>query len=165
MKLRIPISPLWVSMFKAFNTQAGSLVFSEVYGALQSRTFEGQENPLALIQAAKLYEVQTYCSLTNHMWDGYWMLANGDAWNRLTPRLREIVEAEFDRSCQDERDDLTKLSPALRGDLVGLGMQINPVDPSGFQRVLQQSGFYSEWRSKYGETAWTQLEKYVGTLA
>ena len=165
MKLRIPISPLWVSMFKAFNTQAASLVFAEGYNALQAKTMDGQENPLALIKAAKLYEVQSYCSLTNHMWDGYWMLANGDAWIRLPPRIRDIVEAEFDRSCQDERDDLTRLSPELRGDLVSLGMQINAVETESFQRVLQQAGFYAEWRTKYGETAWKLLEKGVGVLA
>lgn len=165
MKLRIPFSPLWTSMFKAFNTDAVKLTFNEVYAALQARTADGQENPLALIHTTKLYEVQTYCSLTNHMWDGYWMLANAQAWSRLPPRLRDIVEGEFDRSCQDERDDLVRLSPNLRGDLVDLGMEINPVDTASFQRVLQQSGFYAEWKGKFGDTAWRLLEASAGDLS
>ena len=40
------------------------------------RLVDGQENPLALIDAAKFYEVQKYCSLTGHMWEGFWMVAN-----------------------------------------------------------------------------------------
>src|SRR5665213_2275939 len=79
-KIRVPVSPLWTSMFKAFEASPASINFSEVYSALQSKVVDGQENPLAIIATAKLYEVQKYCSLTNHMWDGFWFLANGKAW-------------------------------------------------------------------------------------
>ena len=54
-------------MFKAFDAAPASINFNEVYSALQTKVVEGQENPLAIISTAKLYEVQKYCSLTNHM--------------------------------------------------------------------------------------------------
>src|SRR5262249_51763956 len=73
-KIRVPVSPLWTSMFKALDASPASINFSEVYSALQTKIVEGQENPLALISTAKLYEVQKYCSMTNHMWDGFWFL-------------------------------------------------------------------------------------------
>jgi TRAP-type transport system periplasmic protein len=72
MKLRVPVSPLWTSMFKALDASPASINFNEVYSALQTKIVDGQENPLAIISTAKLYEVQKYCSLTNHMWDGFW---------------------------------------------------------------------------------------------
>ncbi|MFX5705523.1 TRAP transporter substrate-binding protein DctP, partial [Acinetobacter baumannii] len=72
MKLRVPPSPLWTSMFKAFDAAPTSINFAEVYSALQTKIVEGQENPMAIISTAKLYEVQKYCSITNHMWDGFW---------------------------------------------------------------------------------------------
>src|SRR5271157_1640895 len=75
-KIRVPISPLWTSMFQAFGASPISINFSEVYSALQTKIAEGQENPLSLIEIAKLYEVQKYVSMTSHMWDGFWMLAN-----------------------------------------------------------------------------------------
>ncbi|MFL5036387.1 MAG: TRAP transporter substrate-binding protein, partial [Microvirga sp.] len=59
-KIRVPPSPLWTSMFKAFDSAPMSINFSETYSALQTKIAEGQENPLAIIQAAKLYEVQKY---------------------------------------------------------------------------------------------------------
>ena len=68
-----------------------SINFNEVYTALQTKVVDGQENPLAIISTAKLYEVQKYCSLTNHMWDGFWFLANRRAWERLPPDIRTIV--------------------------------------------------------------------------
>ena len=90
-KIRVPVSPLWTSMFKAFDAAPASINFSEVYSALQTKIVEGQENPLAIISTAKLYEVQKFCSLTNHMWDGFWFLANRRAWEKLPEDVRTIV--------------------------------------------------------------------------
>jgi TRAP-type transport system periplasmic protein len=164
-KLRVPAGPLSTSMFGAFGAVTTSITFNEVHAALESHMMDGQENPLALVQAAKLYEVQQYCSLTNHMWDGYRLLANGEVWQRLSPRNREIVEREFDQAAQDERADMVRLDPLLRGDLAATGLKLNAVDAPDFQRVLQRAGFYQEWRGKYGEAAWRLLEEYVGALA
>ncbi len=164
-KLRVPVSPLWTSMFTALGASPASINFNEVYSALKTHVADGQENPLALIKAAKLYEVQGYCSLTNHMWDGFWLLANEGVWRGLPGSLRDTIEREFDRSAQDERNDLTAMDPHLRGDLALTGLKLNPVDAAPFQQVLQRSGFYQEWRTKYGEAAWRLLEEHAGALA
>jgi tripartite ATP-independent transporter DctP family solute receptor len=74
-KIRVPVSPLWTSMFEAFGAAPASINFNEVYSALQTKIVEGQENPLVNIETAKLYEVQKYVSMTRHMWDGYLILA------------------------------------------------------------------------------------------
>src|ERR1043166_2067686 len=66
-KIRVPLSPLWTSMFKAFDAAPASINFSEVYSALQTKVVEGQENPLAIISTAKLYEGQKFSPLTNQM--------------------------------------------------------------------------------------------------
>ena len=152
-------------MFAAFGADMVQLEFADLYGALEKRTAQGQENPLALILAAKLHEVQTFCSLTNHMWDGNWLLANGDLWKGMPSSIREVIEHEFDRSYQDEREDLAQLNPHLRGDLAELGLTINNVEHQHFRDVLRTAGFYTEWRGKFGETAWRLLEDSVGALS
>jgi len=93
------------------------------------------------------------------------MLANQAAWARLPSRTRDIVEGELDRSILEERADLVRLSPDVRGDLITAGLDINPVDTTLFQQALRKAGFYAEWRGKYGETAWRLLEDYVGALS
>ena len=84
-------------MFKAFDAAPASINFNEVYSALQTKIVEGQENPLAIISTAKLYEVQKYCSLTNHMWDGFWFLANRRAWEKLPEDVRDHRRQEHQR--------------------------------------------------------------------
>ena len=83
LKIRVPVSPLSISMFKSLGAAPASLQFSEVYSSLQTKIVDAQENPLPIIQVAKLFEVQKFCSLTNHIWDGYWFIANGRAWDEL----------------------------------------------------------------------------------
>lgn len=164
-KIRVPVSPLWTSMFKAFDAAPASINFSEVYSALQTKVVEGQENPLAIISTAKLYEVQKYCSLTNHMWDGYWFLANRRALEALPADVRMIVEKNVNAAALKARTDTEKLNATVREELAGKGLIFNQPDVAAFREKLRSAGFYSEWKGKYGEEAWAILEKSVGKLS
>ena len=165
MKLRVPPSPLWTSMFEAFGAAPASINFNEVYSALQTKIVDGQENPLAIISTAKLYEVQKYCSLTNHMWDGFWFLANKRAWEALPEDVRAIVAKNVNAAGVKERDDVAKLNASLQQDLAAKGLIFNKLDPAPFRNALRAAGFYTEWKKKYGDEAWAILEKAVGKLA
>ncbi|WP_441241843.1 TRAP transporter substrate-binding protein [Tardiphaga sp. 768_D3_N2_1] len=164
-KIRVPVSPLWTSMYKAFDSAPASINFSEVYSALQTKVVEGQENPLALISTAKLYEVQKYCSMTNHMWDGFWFLANRRAWERLPANLREIVAKNINAAAVKEREDTAKLNGTVRDELLAKGLIFNQPQVAPFRDKLRSAGFYAEWKGKYGDQAWSLLEKSVGKLA
>ena len=164
-KLRVPPSPLWTSMFKALEAAPASINFNEVYSALQTKIVDGQENPLAIIATAKLYEVQKYCSLTNHMWDGFWFLANRSAWERLPEDMRAIVAKHINAAAINEREDTAKLNSTLQQDLANKGLLFNQPDPGPFRDKLRAAGFYTEWKGKYGEEAWAILEGSVGKLA
>ena len=164
-KIRVPVSPLWTSMYKAFDSAPTSINFNEVYTALQTKVVDGQENPLAIISTAKLNEVQKYCSLTNHMWDGFWFLANRRAWERLPDDVRAIVAKHVNAAGVKEREDVAKLNGNLQQELASKGMVFNQPDPGPFRDKLRKAGFYSEWKGKYGDEAWALLERAVGTLA
>lgn len=164
-KIRVPPSPLWTSMFKAFDSAPTSINFNETYTALQTKIVEGQENPLAVIATAKFYEVQKYCSLTNHMWDGYWFLANRRAFERLPEDLRTMVAKHINAAGMKEREDVAKLNASLQADLSKNGMTFNKPDPAPFRDKLRKAGFYAEWKGRYGEEGWSILEKYTGKLA
>lgn len=163
-KIRVPVSPIWVSLFKAFGASPASMNFAEVYTALQTRIVDGQENPLTLLESAKLYEVQKYCSLTNHMWDGYWFVANKRAWDRLPPNLRDVAAKHLDAGAEEERAMLRVLDRDVKAKLESHGMVFNTPDTRAFRTVLDKSGFYAEWKGKFGNEAWSLLEKYSGKL-
>ena len=164
-KIRVPTSPLWTSMFKALDAAPMSINFAETYSALQTKIAEGQENPLAIISTAKLFEVQKFCSLTNHMWDGFWFLANRRAWDRLPEGLRTIVAKHVNEAAMKERADVAALNAGLQKELADRGMVFNQPKVEAFRDKLRSAGFYAEWKGKYGDEAWALLENSVGKLS
>jgi tripartite ATP-independent transporter DctP family solute receptor len=164
-KIRVPPSPLWTSMFKAFGAAPASINFSEVYSALQTKIVEGQENPLSIIETAKLYEVQKYLATTNHMWDGFWFLANAKSWGALPKDLQEIATRNINEAALKDRADIKALNDGLGASLQAKGMVFNAPDPQSFRDALKKAGFYDEWKKNYGPEAWALLEKFTGSLA
>ncbi len=163
-KIRVPVSPLWTSMFKALEASPVSINFSEVYSALQTKVAEGQENAVALIDIAKLYEVQKYCSMTRHMWDGQWILANGKRWAGLPADVQAMITKHVDAAVMSQRDDIRRLENSTEVLLKSKGMIFNYPDPKSFRDALSKAGFYKEWRAKFGDEAMAKLEKYSGKL-
>jgi TRAP-type transport system periplasmic protein len=164
MKLRVPPSKLYVAMFEALGAAPTSISVAEVYSALQTKVADGQENPLVIIETGKLYEVQKYCALTDHFWSGQWLLANGDAWQKLPKKLQDIVARNYDRSVDRQRADFKRLTDSLRPKLASQGMTFTKPDVEAFRTALRQSGFYTQCRDAYGPKAWGTLEKYSGKL-
>ena len=163
-KVRVPLAPPLTSLFKALDASPAPINFNEVYTALQTKVVEGQENPLAIIATARLYEVQKSCSLTGHVWDGYWVLGNKRAFEKLPADVQQIIKREIDKSGTDQRADVAKLNSNLASELKTKGLNFVNVQQEDFRKALASTSFYSEWKSKYGATAWELLEKTSGKL-
>jgi TRAP-type transport system periplasmic protein len=165
LKLRTPVAPSLISLFKALKAAPVGMQYGEVYSALQTHIVDGQENPLSQVEAGKFYEVQKYCSMTNHVWDGYWICCNADAWNALPPDLQKIAAKNLNDVAIEQRKDIATLNESTKSLLVGKGMTFNDTTPDSFRAQLREAKFYAEWHSKLGDEAWTLLEKYVGKIA
>lgn len=162
LKIRVPPAELWTSMFKAFGSSPMTINFAEVYTSLQTKIADAEENPLAVVDTAKLYEVQTYLSMTNHMWDGWWLLASGKTWPKLPADVKSVLGKHFEVAALAERTDIFKLNSTLEQGLKAKGMVFNDVDTHLFQQKLQSAGFYKEWKGKFGDDLWRLLQKTSG---
>ena len=165
MKIRVPATPLWTSMFKGLDASPASVPIGELYTALQTKVVDGQENALPTIDAVKLYEVQKFCSYTSHMWEYFALVGNKRAWNALPEDLRAIATKIFDANAVKQRAAHNALNSTLEAKLKTQGLQFNQVDTKPFRDLLQKSGYYVDWQKKFGLDAWALLEKYSGKLA
>lgn len=165
LKIRVPVSPLSIAMFQALGASPTSLQFSEVYTSLQTKIVDAQENPLPIIDVAKLYEVQKYCSLTNHIWDGFWFIANGPQWEGLPPELQTVVAKAINEAGVKQREDIKAFNETVQKGLAKKGMVFNKPSPDTFRAKLRDAGFYGDWKKRFGDEAWASLESAVGTLA
>ena len=121
--------------------RAGKPQFSEVYTALQTKVVDARENPLPIIQVAKLYEVQSSCALTNHIWDGYWFIANGRQWSGMPADVQEIVSRAINEAGLKQRGDIKALNKSVQADLQSKGLKFNQCDTDSFRAKLREAGF------------------------
>jgi tripartite ATP-independent transporter DctP family solute receptor len=165
LKIRVPISALWTSLFQSLGAAPGGIDFADAYPALKAKVFDAQENPLVIISAARLYEVQSCCSMTGHMWDGWWFLVNRNAWRRLPQAMQQLIAQKLDAAALAQRRDVANFNARLRKDLASRGLVFNDVDATPFREALSGSGYYVQWKKKFGEEAWSLLQEVTGTLA
>ena len=163
-KIRLPVAPLLIALFRHLGASPTAINFGEVYSALQTGVVDGQENPLVLIDTAKLYEVQKYCSLTNHVWSGFHTSFSVGAWKKLPPDLQEIAHRNFTEAALAERGDFLKMTQNEQQNLTAKGLTFNTPENQPFRDALRKSGFYPDMQKTTGDQAWALLEKYVGAL-
>jgi TRAP-type transport system periplasmic protein len=164
-KLRVPATPVLQQTFKALGASPTTIGIGEAYTALQTKVVDGQENSLAIIEAQRFYEVQKYCSLSNHSWECFWIAANPRAWNAVPENLRQIAVRQFEAHAIKTRAEMAALNTTLQESLTKRGMVFNTVNPAPFREALQKAGAYKEWKSKFGDETWALVEKYSGKLA
>ncbi|HLY89402.1 MAG TPA: TRAP transporter substrate-binding protein [Acetobacteraceae bacterium] len=163
-KIRLPVAPYLISLFRHLGASPTAINFNEVYSALQTGIVDGQENPLVLIDTAKLFEVQKYCSLTNHVWAGFHTSFNVAAWKKLPPDLQEMCHHNFSEVALKERDAFVTMTKSEQQNLSGKGLTFNSPDTKPFRDVLAKTGFYPDMKKTAGDKGWALLEKYVGPL-
>ena len=133
-KIRVPPSPISLSLFQALGAAPITINASELYTSLQTKVADGQENPLGNIETMKLDQVQKYCSLTNHMWVGYWLLMNGSFWSSMPAEHQKVVGETFDAQAIVQRAANQKLDDSLEEVLKKQGMEFIRVDRRNSRR-------------------------------
>jgi tripartite ATP-independent transporter DctP family solute receptor len=162
LKFRSPGGAIAADFFKALGAEAGMVPFSSMYDALKARTFDGQSDPLGVVLSLKLYEVQTYLSLTAHWWSGFTLLANATAWVTLPREIQEVAERNAEKFALLQRADIEQVNAAGAEELARKGMQVNTAETDSFRAKL--GDFYARWRARAGPTTWRQLESYAGEI-
>ena len=162
MKIRTPVQKMTVDFFETLGARPMTFTLSELYQVCKDRTVDGQTDPLGLILLLRLYEVQTYLSLTNHWWSGFTLTANAQAWKALPLDIQAVVEKHAGAAALAQRKDIEKLNGEALGALRGKGMIVNEADTSGFRKPL--GAFYARWREIYGAKPWALLEARTGKL-
>jgi TRAP-type transport system periplasmic protein len=163
LKFRSPGGAIAGDFFMSLGAEAGMVPFSAMYEALKARKFDGQSDPLGVVLSLKLYEVQTYLSLTAHWWSGFTLLANAAAWAALPPIIQEVVGRNAEKFALLQRADIEKVNAAGAEELERRGMKVNTADTASFRAKL--GDFYRRWREKAGPEVWRLLESYADGIA
>jgi TRAP-type transport system periplasmic protein len=149
LRLRLPQSEVMLAGFKALGADVSPLPFPQLYDALKTGQFDGQENPIATILASKFAQVQKYLTLSGHVYDPAVIVMSADSFNDLTDDDRQAViaaakigaEASRNYAAEAERKGVVVLSEA--------GMQVtSQIDRGKFVAAL--SAAVPDFEKRFG---------------
>jgi TRAP-type transport system periplasmic protein len=162
MKIRVPPGQLIFDTFQAFGAEPVIIPAYQLYDGLAAGRVAAQENPLAVLEGFKLYELVKYVSMTNHMWSGFNLMAHLATWQRLPDDIQGVIERNVVAYVRRQRADQDALNARLRQELAGRRLRFNEVDQAAFRARLGE--VYSIWREILGTRCWALLEAEVGKL-
>jgi tripartite ATP-independent transporter DctP family solute receptor len=162
LRIRTPFQKMTVDFFETLGAKPSTFTLNQLYQVLKEQKVDAQTDPLGLVLLMRLYEVQTYLSLTNHWWSGFTLVANPKAWDALPGDIQRIVDNHADAAALAQRKDVDQLNASALDALRAKGMIVNEADTSGFRKPLRE--FYARWKTVYGDKAWALLEARVGKL-
>lgn len=134
-KMRVMQNKVFVDTFSALGSNPTPLAFSEVYSALETRTVDGQENPVALIENMKFYEVQKYLSLTRHAYSPLAVLISKKKFDTLSTQEQGVLRECAVAGQQESRRVGRAADAEVIAKLKKAGMQVNEVSPAELQRM------------------------------
>jgi tripartite ATP-independent transporter DctP family solute receptor len=134
-KIRVIPNPVYLDTFKAFGANPIPLSFSELYGALENRAVDGQENPFSVILSNKFYEVQKYLSITNHTYSANIILVSKKFWDRLSETERKILFEAAAETRDFQRKVSREQADKAVDELKAKGMQVNIIGPADLDQM------------------------------
>ncbi len=150
MKIRTQENKIHLTAWKAAGINPVPMAWSEVYGALQQKTIDGQENPVAVIHSAKLNEVQKYLSMTQHVYSPAVLIVSAKKWQTIPQAdqdmlLKTALEvAQFERKLGREAEEKQVAELTTRGMTV-----IKEVDKAAWQKAMQPA--FDEFSKQFGK--------------
>jgi tripartite ATP-independent transporter DctP family solute receptor len=162
MRFRVPPGQIIFDTMKAFGAEPVTIPASGILPGLRDGTVGGQENPLAVVEGFKLYEVLKFVSMTNHIWSGFNQIAHLGTWQRLPADIKDVITRNVAVSVRRQRVEQEAFNRQLETTLRGRGLVFNQVDQQPFRARL--GGVYAMWREKLGARGWSLLEDAAGPL-
>ena len=148
-KWRVMPNPVYIGMFRALGGNAVPMAWGEVFTAMQQKTIDGLEIPIAVIFNNHYYEVAKYMSLTNHTYSAICLLISKRKYDSLSPDQQAIVRKAGRKTIEVQRQMNKVNVKALIGKIKEKGMKVNALkDPGAFRAKVKP--VYEEFRGSIG---------------
>lgn len=138
LKIRVIQNPVFIDTFKELGTNPVPMPYTELYGALETRSVDAQENGLGLIESGKFYEVQKFLSLTGHSYTPYIVLASKKWFDKLSEADRAAVRQSAVEAGAYQRKINREQSAMLVGEMKKHGLQVTEVAPAEIARMREK---------------------------
>jgi TRAP-type transport system periplasmic protein len=163
LKLRVIPNPINVDWVKALGANPTPMPFAEVYGGLESKAIDGQENPISVIAANKFWEVQKFIAITNHQYNPQSVIFSKKVWDTLSAADKKILEDAAQEAAKFQREQ-SRATVAANLDLLKKnGMQVSQFSPAEVAKLVDKmTPVITKYAVNVGEATVTDV---LGELA
>jgi tripartite ATP-independent transporter DctP family solute receptor len=159
LKIRTTPNPAHMKAFQLVGANPVPMPYTEVFTALESRTVDGQENPITLIQSAKFYEVQKHLTLTQHAYTTAVFVMNLKKFQSLSPAQQKVLETTATEVIRDQRAANRKIEDGDLAKLRAAGMQVVTEFPRADFRAKVYGPVKADYVAKFGPALVDAIEK------
>ena len=164
-KLRVMQNNVFLNSFKTLGANAVPMAFSELFGALETKTVDGQENPYNTILSSKFYEVQKYLTVTNHVYSPWIVLVSKKWWDQLSKAEQKVLMDAAKTSREFERKDTREEASKAMAELKAKGMLVNELSPAEAERMRSKlTGVYAQISTEVGMDLWNDTQKELARI-
>jgi tripartite ATP-independent transporter DctP family solute receptor len=156
-RLRVPPVDVFRAMAEAWGARATPIAFPELYLALSQGAVDGQENPLPTIQSAKLFEVQKFLVLTEHIITPRIIIVNDAFWRGLRAPDREAMQAAFAGAASWQDQELLGQESRAVAELRAAGMTVVEPDVAAWSKPVLEK-VPAQFESRWGRGAFDALK-------
>ena len=158
-KLRVMQNNVFLTSFNTLGANAVPMSFSELFGALETKTVDGQENPFNTILSSKFYEVQKYLTVTNHVYSPWIVLVSKKWWDGLSKDEQKVLNDAAKLSRDFERKDTREEASKAMADLKAKGMQVNELPRAEADRMRNKlTRVYALIGAEVGMDTWIETQ-------
>ena len=156
LKIRVVGSPLFLDTFSALGANPTQMSWADAQPAMASSAVDGQENPLSVFMAAKLYSVaQKHITMWGYMNDPLIFVVNKDIWNSWTPADREIVRQAAIEAGKEEtaiaRKGMVEPGQPLLKEVASHGVTVTQLSPAEREAFVQATRpVVDKWKGQIG---------------
>ena len=138
-KLRMPAGPEWLLLGRTLGVSPVPMGMPEVYLAMKTGTIDGQENPLSILNAAKLFEVSEQVVMTSHMLQPVLFSIAKPVWDKLNADQKNLLKAAANKAAR--AGDVARLSDeaGIVEALKGRGLAVDVIDLAPFREAANKA--------------------------
>ena len=164
-KLRVMQNNVFLNSFNTLGANAVPMSFSELFGALETKTVDGQENPFNTILSSKFYEVQKYLTVTNHVYSPWIVLVSKKWWDGLSKDEQKVLNDAAILSRDFERKDTRDEAAKAVADLKAKGMAVNELPRAEADRMRNKlTRVYGLIAADVGMDTWIETQSQLAKI-